>query len=268
MQQAQITHLKQQFSDNMKYSGTQEDALLAAHINDLAERAVRSCDVCYSRFLDEKQQLAVQKLFQGRTDCLLRLWGGYENAQRKICCVYNEWADFHESDAPLVCLTFRYRNADKLTHRDFLGAFMSCGIQRETVGDIITGDDKAQALVTQAVAPLLREITKIGRCGVKVSDDECFNMPCEQNFREISGTVSSLRIDSVAALGIRESREKTVKLLMQGRVELNYSEVSSSSLKVQEGDIFVVRGYGKFRLKKVTGLSKKGRLHILIEQYH
>lgn len=252
----------------MKYSGAQDDPLFTAHLNDLAQQAVRKCMVCYSRFLDEKQQLTAQRLFQDRTDCVLKLWGGYENAQRKICFIYNEWADFSEEYVPLVCLTFRYRTADKLTHRDFLGAFMSCGIQRETIGDIVVGADKAQAFVTEAVAPLLRDITKIGRCGVRVTDDECFDMPQEQNFREISGTVSSLRIDSAASLGIRESREKTVKLIQQGKVELNYYEVTSPSLKIQEGDIFVVRGYGKFRLKKVTGLSKKGRLHILIEKYH
>lgn len=263
-----MLHPKQLSSDNMKYTGAQDDSLLAAHLSDLAERAVRSCMVCYSRFLDERQQFIAKKTLGGRTDCILRLWGGYENAQRKICCVCNEWADPQNSAAPLVCLTFRYRTADKLTHRDFLGAFMSCGVQRETIGDIVVGSEKTQAFVTEAVAPLLRELTKIGRCGVKVTDNEIFDMPHEQNFREISGTVSSLRIDSVAALGIRESREKTVKLLQQGRVELNYCLVDSPSLKVDEGDVFVVRGYGKFRLKTVTGLSKKGRLHILIEQYH
>lgn len=252
----------------MKYSGTQEDSLFAAHLNDIADQAVRKFIVCYSRFLDEKQQLAAQKILQSRADCNFKLWGGYENAQRKMCCIYNPWTEFYESDVPLVCLTFRYRTSDKLTHRDFLGAFMSCGIQRETIGDIVVGAEKTQTFATEAVAALLKDLTKIGRCGVKVTDDECFDMPQEQNFREISGTVSSLRIDSVAALGIGESREKTVRLLQQGKIELNYCEATSSSLKVQEGDIFVVRGYGKFRLKKLTGLSKKGRLHILIEKYH
>lgn len=60
----------------MKYSGTQEDSLFAAHLNDIADQAVRKFIVCYSRFLDEKQQLAAQKILQSRADCNFKLWGG------------------------------------------------------------------------------------------------------------------------------------------------------------------------------------------------
>ena len=251
----------------MSFSDSLDDRILTAHLCDLAERANRDCTGCYTRFLDERQIMIAEKTLLGRADCNVKLWGGYEKARRKICCVYPEWMEPDESLAPIVCLTYKYRCGEKLTHRDFLGAFMSCGIQRETVGDIVIGKEKAQAIVTQAVAPILRDITKIGRIGVKVTENGSFDMPLQQNFREISGTVSSLRIDSVAALGIRESREKTVRLLQQGRIEVNYSEITSPSVKLSEGDVFVVRGFGKYRLKTVTGLSKKGRLHILIEQY-
>ncbi|MBQ8688078.1 MAG: RNA-binding protein [Ruminococcus sp.] len=247
---------------------TQADRLLLAHLLDLAERSSRDCIMYCSRFLDERQVFLAQQWLSGRSDCQVRLWGGYDDAQRKICCVYPEWMLPEDAEPPLVCLTFRYRETDSLTHRDFLGAFMSCGIQRETIGDIVIAAGKAQAIVTEAVAPLLRELTKIGRFGVKVTDDVPFAMQTAQNFREISGTVASLRIDAVAALAIRESREKTVRLLQQDRITVNYSQAASPSLMLSEGDLFSVRGYGKFRLKSVTGLSKKGRLHILIEQFH
>lgn len=252
----------------MSFSDSQDDRVLIAHLQDLADRLERNCMGCFSRFLDERQLFIAEKTLKDRADVNVVFWGGYENAQRKICCIFPEWSEPDTASVPIVCLTYKYRSSDKLSHRDFLGAFMSCGIQRETVGDIIIGENKAQAIVTEAVAPLLREITKVGRCGVKVTDNETFDMPLQQNFREISGTVSSLRIDSVAALGIKESREKTVRMIQQGRVQINYEEITSSSIKLAEGDIFVVRGFGKFRLKTVTGLSKKGRLHILIEQYH
>ncbi len=247
---------------------TREDVILQAHLNDLADRCGRNCTVQCSRFLDERQGYLAEQWFGRRGDCKVMLWGGYESAQRRMFAVFPEWAEPAAEEIPLVCLTFRFRGGDSPTHRDFLGAFMSCGIQRETVGDIIVGDGVAQVFVTKAVAPLLRELSKVGRWGVKVRDDEAFSMECKQNFREISGTVASLRIDTVAALAIHESREKTVRLLQQGRIEVNYSEVTAPSHVIEEGDIFVVRGSGKFRMKSVTGLSKKGRLHILIEQYH
>ncbi len=252
----------------MSFSNSQEDRVLIAHLQDLVDRAERNCMGCFSRFLDERQLFIAEKALKNRTDVNVVFWGGYENAQRKICCIFPEWAELDMVSVPIACITYKYRSNDKLSHRDFLGAFMSCGIQRETVGDIIIGENKTQAIVTDTIVPLLREITKVGRCGVKVTDEETFNMPLQQNFREISGTVSSLRIDSIAALSIKESREKTVRMIQQGRIQLNYEEVTSSSIKLAEGDIFVVKGFGKFRLKTVIGLSKKGRLHILIEQYH
>lgn len=252
----------------MKFSDSQDDRILTAHLLDLAKRSIRNSTVYFSRFLDERQMFIAEKTLCERTDIKTFLWGGYENAERKICCVFPEWSEHDTDIVPVICLTFRYRSMDKLSHRDFLGAFMSCGIQRETVGDIIVGDDKAQTMVTKEVAPLLMGITKIGRCGVKATDTECFDMPLQQNFREISSTVSSLRIDCIAAAAIKESREKAVRMLRQGKIEVNYEEIMSPSIKLNAGDVFVVRGFGKFRLKTVTGLSKKGRLHILIEQYH
>ncbi len=252
----------------MNLLDSEDDRVLIAHLDDLAKHAIRSCKVCYSRFLDERQAFIIEKAFLGRSDVKVRLWGGYNDARRRICCVYPEWMEYNDEIVPIVCITYKYVNMVKLTHRDFLGTFMSCGIQRETVGDIVVGNCKTQCIATEAVAPVLKQLTKIGGCGVRVTDAEPFDMPSHQNFREIRGTVQSLRIDSVAAIAIRESREKTVKLLSQRRIEMNYAEVTSPSLMIGEGDTFVVRGYGKFRLKTVKGLSKKGRLHILIEQYN
>jgi RNA-binding protein YlmH len=247
---------------------SQADRLLQAHLFDLAARSDRDCTMYCTRFLDERQVFLAQQWLAGRADCQVFFWGGYPEAQRKICCMYPEWMQPEAEEVPVVCLTFSYRESNTLTHRDFLGAFMSCGIQRETVGDIVTGSGRTQAIVTEAVAPLLQDVSKIGRCGVKVTDQMPFAMPLLQDFREIRGTVAALRLDAVAALAIHESREKTVRLLQQGRIEVNYCPVLSPSFVLCEGDLFVVRGYGKFRIRSVTGLSKKGRLHILIEQYH
>ncbi len=247
---------------------TQADKVLFAHLLDLAERCCRDCTVYSSRFLDERQSFLAEKLLSVRADCNVRFWGGYESAQRKVCCIAPEWLEITDELVPIRCITFKFREADVLTHRDFLGAFMSLGIERETIGDIIVGSGRAQAFATEAAAKLILGIEKIGRCGVKTTDSETFDMPCVQNFREITGTVSALRIDAVAALAIRQSREKTVGLIRQGKVQVNYNEVCSASLVLSEGDIFVVRGFGKFRLKSVTGLSKKERLHIIIEQYN
>ena len=42
---------------------------------------------------------------------------------------------------------------------------------------------------------------------------------------------------------------------------------NSASGKMEEGDVFSVRGFGKFRLKEIGGLTKKGRIRICVEKY-
>lgn len=36
---------------------------------------------------------------------------------------------------------------------------------------------------------------------------------------------------------------------------------------MQIGDVFSVRGYGKFRIDTMDGVSRKGRYHITIQKY-
>lgn len=56
-------------------------------------------------------------------------------------------------------------------------------------------------------------------------------------------------------------------MIRSGIVTLNYQEVLQPDKLLKAGDVFSVRGHGKFRLKEVGEPTKKGRLHITIEQF-
>jgi RNA-binding protein YlmH len=110
-------------------------------------------------------------------------------------------------------------------------------------------------------------LSKIGRVGVKISDDKPFILENAQKYQEISGTVASLRLDCVVGLAARISREKAAALIRTDRAEVNHLPVSSVSHELRGGDILSIRGYGRFVLSEINGYTKKDRIHIILKKY-
>jgi RNA-binding protein YlmH len=50
-------------------------------------------------------------------------------------------------------------------------------------------------------------------------------------------------------------------------VQLNHRETVKPDAPVREGDVVSARGFGKFTLAEVGGLSRKGRTAILIQRF-
>lgn len=243
-----------------------DEKLLVSRITDMTRYCSRTFLPKFSFFLDERQQ-AIAESVVIKNDIQYKFWGGHEKALRKVLGVFPEF--YTEEDVfPIVPLTIRYRESDTLSHRDFLGSFMSKQIARNMVGDIIVNDGYTVAFIYNGVHKvILDECLKIGSVGVKVTDTEVPNILLTESFTEINGTVSSLRLDSVAALALKISREKVCMLIKNGNVSLRHEIIQSASKMVNEGDIFSVRGYGKFILYSVGSKTKKDRTHICIKKY-
>lgn len=239
---------------------------LAARIDDMI-RISRKRGSVYSSFLNERQCVLAEKFIREKYSENYRFFGGYDNAQRKILCVFDDYFRPEDGDFPLSAVTFTYRKSYSLSHRDFLGAVMSLKLNRDAIGDIIIGEGMSQVLVLDSVRNIVAgEIRKIGSVGVKVDDCEIL-LSAEQNFREITGTVSSLRFDSVLSLALNLSRSKAVQIISSGNAEVNFFPVSDKTYIVKQGDVFSVRGFGKFRLEEISGVTKKGRIHITVLKY-
>ena len=189
-------------------------------------------------------------------------YGGYENSERKVLCL-----DYYDDDPvyPISAMEFKFRQADKLTHRDFLGALMSLGIERETVGDILVEDGRCVVFVKTEIADYIKsQISKIGRAGVKVSDADVSSLPKGRGFDEKEYSVSSLRLDAVVAAATGLSREKTKSVILSGNVTHNYADCQNISQAVREKDTITVRGKGKYVINGVLGETKKHRIRISI----
>ena len=110
-------------------------------------------------------------------------------------------------------------------------------------------------------------VRKIGRTGVKLALCDRPVQPPEIQYKEINGTVASLRLDCVTALAIRQSREKTAALIRSGLVQTDHEITESPAKMIEEGDVISVRGYGKFLLRSVNGTTAKDRIHITVCKY-
>ncbi|MBO5163901.1 MAG: RNA-binding protein [Ruminococcus sp.] len=249
-----------------------EDKFFAARLNDIVKRSERDGTCCFSNFLDEKQCAQAERWCQHNAGVLgYRLYGGFSDAKRRILAVFPDYfEDCVTESLPIKCLTFTFREEDRLTHRDFLGSFMALRLRRETIGDIVVKDGMAQAAVLETAArDISASVSKIGRVGVKITDSRPFELTLEetQQFKEIGCTVASLRLDCITAAAANVSRDKAAALIRSDKTDVNHFTVTSVSHELKEGDILSVRGCGRFVLSGINGATKKGRIHIILKKY-
>lgn len=245
------------------------EAMLLARVYDKMTAAAQRSIPAATCFLSGREQMLARQLLQGWD---VTFFGGTEAAERKICCHTPEYLDeswLTESDGPIAALRAAFYAPTALTHRDFLGALMGCGVKRETVGDIFVSEGSCDFLVIREILPwLLQNFDSAGRARLTLREIplEDLTAPAART-KTIRDTVSSLRLDGVVASGFGLSRGKAALCIESGKTELNHLPCMKPDKQVAEGDAISVRGLGKMRLEEVTGTTKKGRIGILISRF-
>ncbi len=243
------------------------DQVLLARVSDMKQSAQQGYSCRKTAFLDEHQCAILKGSLKQNDGYNYRFFGGYEGATRTRLVITSDYIECEDEFFEICAVTFTYREQDNLTHRDFLGSLMALGIKRETVGDIVVLGGKAVVFVSDKILTPVLEIKKIGRVGVLVTQGIPTDFAVKQEFEEISGSVSSLRLDCIVAFACRLSREKASALIKSATVFLNHIEQLSISKNVSPGDVFSVRGYGKFMLTHEITQTKKGRYFIRINKF-
>lgn len=248
-----------------------EERVLLAQVLDRMELAQRRQEPQTTCFLSPKEQRDAQALLNAAGHPRYAALGGFPEAERRVLVFLPDWLEeeFLEPGDYLTALRCRWFQEDRLTHRDLLGALMGMGVRRDTVGDILVGEDSADLLVLPTVAGFLRDsFESAGRVRLKVEEIPlgALRVP-EQKRKELHDTVAALRLDSVVAVGFSISRTKAAQLISAGRCAVNWEDTSKSDFALREGDVISCRGLGKCRLTQVGGLSRKGRINITVERY-
>ncbi len=247
---------------------TGEEKLFCAHVDDMIQRCEKTYTAQFTHFLDERQALVARQTLARAGWQNFLLYGGYEGAERCILGVFPPYDEALAEDFPLCPITFTYRGADSLAHRDFLGSLMALQLKRESLGDIVVEQGRTVVFALPAAAAVIcSEVKKVGAVGVKVSQSAPGQLTVCRQFQAIGGTVSSLRLDCVVALVTRLSREKAAQLIRSGLVMLDFVPCLQVDRLVKEGDRMSIRGHGKYIVGGSDGLSKKGRIRVTVQKY-
>ncbi len=243
-----------------------------ARVLDKAELA-RSRNVpAHSQFLSDGEQELARQALTAVGCARYQLWGGYDQAERKVCLFLPDWQEEFvpgDEDEPLAAVEAVPPPEAKLSHRDYLGALMGLGLAREGLGDILVTSERAQVVCLRSALPaLLTQWTEVGRYAVRVRELELSALEPVAGDRTLRHeTFQSLRLDAVAAAGFRLSRAKAASLIAGGHVQVNHLPCQKPDRLLKEGDSLTAKGHGKCVLAQVTGESRKGRIMVELERY-
>ncbi len=238
---------------------------------DLSKRSYNNNTFEFSDFLTVQEQDALEMHKKELSGIKYTLFGGYELAERRMVRFGNEEEFGYNVDFPMVCILISPvsdKFASSCTHRDFLGSLMSLGLERRIFGDIIVKEKQAYLFCEERFSSFVCDnLVSVGRnrvtCEVCVFPEE----DVKKEREKISVQVNSLRADAAIAKVCRLSRGAVLPLFAQKHVILNGQTLESKDRLLKEGDIFSVRGYGKFVVGENTGLSKKGKENVVIYKY-
>ena len=100
-------------------------------------------------------------------------------------------------------------------------------------------------------------------CEITVPNEE----ELSPEYKEITGTVASLRLDAFLSVAFQTSRSSLATFIEGGKTYINGRLVTKAGAQLEEGDIVSVRGKGRFVVSEIKNITKKGRIVVTINKY-
>ena len=250
------------------FGNMEEIRLVKRKMSDLASESFNKNIWTYSKFLNIAEQSEVQSS-KYSTDYYF--FGGYENSERNIVVFGNADEMGYEPSYPVSYIEISPVNmkfADNLTHRDFLGALMSLGVNREMIGDILVTDKSAVVVCVDSIAQyIVNELESIKHTTVRCRIAQSIPHNVLPEFDDDELIVSSERIDVIVSGVYNLSRNSSQALINGEKVFCNGRLTLSTSFIPENGQIISVRGYGRFVYNGILRTTKKNKLVISVKKY-
>ena len=255
-------------------TGTDEELL--ARGADLSGRAAGG-ELTYTHFLTPREQRLLKERFGKDTLAL----GGYAEAERRRVYFLPPYlSDLEEPyrtellqeqlAESLVAVLVIGSGFRALSHRDFLGAVLHLGIERDRIGDVAVISEREAVLFCDPLiaAFLTAHLERVANDAVSVRP---FTPPPDfdggKRYLRVSDTVASPRLDAVVAALANLSRQRAQELLRAGKVELDYEVEERCDAQVCDGAVLVIRGVGKFTVRTLSDKTRKGRFRLLADKH-
>ncbi|WP_072525603.1 YlmH family RNA-binding protein [Clostridium sp. Marseille-P3244] len=254
--------------------------LLEKRFTELSRIAYQRDIITYSDFLDLYEQNILHTLPKDLLSSRYISFGGYDMAERQMAAFIpdalylryrNDQPSFDTLDYPFDVLKISPLNrkfSDRLCHRDYLGAVLNLGIERCKIGDILADGTDALIFVHRDLKQLVcEELVRVRHTSVVTSQIDPGEINLSPEYREIRGTVASVRLDSLLGLAFSTSRSRMTGLVESAKVYVNGRLVTSNGYQLSEGDVISVRGMGKFRYAEEGSCTKKNRISVIVHRY-
>ena len=261
---------------------TAEEKILLSNLEEKAAKCDNLNMITCSAFLDmhEKSLATAVKAPLGVTRVF---YGGFDGAERNMAVFMPEYTYvkteqdavnyFAENpeDCPLRILKISKDKFSKpLGHRDYLGAVMGLGINRNVTGDILVNDGGCLMAVTEGMAEYIADnLDKAGRGTLKI--EIMLPSQVEKSTKAqgtpVSFTVSSPRLDSIIKNCFGVSRTGASEAIEHGLVFVNDVECLKPDRRINEGDKIVMRHKGRLIINDLGSISKKGRVIVKATQF-
>lgn len=255
----------------MAQDNQKEIQQLKNRFHDLADRSFSQGIFTFTGFLGLSEQEVFWREEPGLRYAGYALYGGCDGADRVIVRFGSTEELGYETPFPVVCVhivPLMQKFADDLSHRDFLGALMSLGIDRSTIGDIKAGDKQACLFCLDSIAGFICDnLTQINHTHVKCSVTETVPVIMRQEPESVSVRVQSLRVDAMLSKVYNMSREKSLELIRAGRVYVNGRLCENNSRIIKSGETVNARGFGKFTMAGEARETGKGKLAVEVAVY-
>lgn len=203
-------------------------------------------------------------------DCFYQLKNKLHPYEYQIFYPYSD-ADkviLYTNESPKVHL-YKICCYEELSHSSILGSLFGIGIDNEVFGDIVFYQGSFFVYLLDDICDFVTlEFTKVGKSRIYLEEVPLLYLQNYQRLYErLEIVVSSLRIDTVIARLIGCNRVKVQEKMKEKDVLVQYEICNRSNYILQDGDVFSIKRYGKYRFRGIIKNTKKDNYVIWIDKY-
>lgn len=247
------------------------DELLFKRFIELAEKSYSQGIFLFTDFLGLSEQAVFAEARTRLSGIKYTAFGGAPGAERVMIRFGDGDELGYTVDFPILavkCEPVSQKFADKLTHRDFLGAILNLGIERRELGDIIIRDNVGYIFMTENIAPyVISELHRIKHTDVRLSIAD--ELPEGELYKTERRRVQANgeRLDAIVAKVFSLSREAAQSLFSKKLIFNSGRLCESTSYIPKSGEVISVRGHGRFIYVGPTSTTRKGKLNVEVDLY-
>lgn len=236
---------------------------------ELSSKAYNKNIITHSSFLNVLELEEFSKA-KSKLKSNFNLVGGIENAERKVAIFFENEDNVKLSDiiSYIKISPVSLKFGEVLSHKNYLGALMNLGIERNTIGDILINEKDAYVICLTSISNyIIDNLKSVNKTMVNVNLIDELPTFLKIKLKEVLISSPSNRLDAIISKLYGLSRNACNKMFTERSVFVNDKLCLNNSYFLKNDDIVSVRYYGRFCFIEEKQKTKKGNYVYLIKKY-